>query len=113
MASCFSPRLYAEKPKRNIAKGLREGCCTTIFSSSAAADPKVPKNTMAPARIRPASCSDVRIAVRFFLGTGMGHRAVSGGPNGLRIFPDRAGLKIGLARVPIPTPFGEFLLAKR
>ena len=51
--------------------------------------------------------SDVRVAVRLRRGTRMRHRAEMSRTHQLRVFPDRASIVVGLARLPGGAPCGE------
>src|SRR5690606_34472969 len=57
--------------------------------------------------------SNIRIAMCFFRATRMGHRPITSGADRLRIFPYRARLVVGRARLPPFCPTCEFLVRKR
>ena len=60
-------------------------------------------------RYNPAQLgSDIRVAVRLRRGARMRHRAEIRRADQLRVFPDRARIVVGLARLPGGAPCGEF-----
>src|SRR6185437_10480985 len=112
-AFTVSPALSQCAPERNASIGVIGGgpmLPSVLLPSSANAGAAASRP--APISITRNKASNVRIALFLFRAAGMRHRAVDGGADLLRVFPQITGAEFALARPPRVLALGKFVGGK-